>query len=245
MKKKFLVIIPVRLKSKRLPNKPLLDFQGIPMIMATAINCSKVINRKNIIIATDSEKIKSLCIKYGFNYMITSKNCLTGTDRVVEVANKIKREIYINLQGDEPVFPKSDIKKFVNLAISKNKLICNGYCFIRDKKSYFSKNVPKVIFNKKNELLYMSRSPVPGNKYGLFKKAYRQVCIYSFPRNKLILLKRNKKKTPFEEIEDIEILRFLELGEKVHMIKLSSDSISVDTLPDYIKAQKVYKKMNK
>ena len=86
---------------------------------------------------------------------------------------------------------------------------------------------------------------VIGNKYGLFKKGYRQVCIYSFPRNKLMLLKRNKKKTPFEQIEDIEILRFLELGEKVHMIKLSSNSISVDTLPDYIKAQKVYKKINK
>ena len=84
----------------------------------------------------------------------------------------------------------------------------------------------------------MSRSPVPGNKKNKFIKGYRQVCAYIFPRNKLLAFRKNKK-TFFENIEDIEILRFLELGQKVKMVELSDVSKSVDTKSDLAKLLKI------
>lgn len=239
----FLIVIPARLKSRRLPNKPLLKFNQFPMIILTALNCSKVIDKEKIVIATDSSVIKKLSKKYGFKCILTSNRCLTGTDRVAEVAKKIKKEFYINLQGDEPLFGTDDIIKFVKFSIQNKKTVTNAYCRINKKSLYESKNIPKVIFDKKNNLLYMSRSKVPGNKQGKFYKAFRQVCIYSFPRNKLIEFSKLRQKTFFENIEDIEILRFIEIGEKVKMIELSDISISVDTPGDYKKALKIYRNL--
>jgi len=242
MNDEYLLVIPARLLSRRLPNKPLLDFDGVPMIIATAINCAKIVPKKNIVIATDSLKIKKISKYYGFNCILTSKKCLTGTDRVAEVAKKIKKKYYINLQGDEPVFDIKDIKKFINFAKKNKTDILNAYCSIKSKKEFESTNTPKVVFDNKNKLLYMSRGATPGNKEKKFICGFRQVCIYSFPRKKLFKFIKKKEKTFFEKIEDIEILRFLEIGEVVKMIKLSSNSVSVDTKEDYAKALKIYKK---
>ena len=98
MVKKFIVVIPARLKSSRLPSKPLLRIKGIPMIIRTFQQCNKVVKRKNIIVATDSSKIIDLCNRYNINTVITSKKCKTGTDRVFEVSKKINAKNYINVQ---------------------------------------------------------------------------------------------------------------------------------------------------
>ena len=100
--KKFFVVIPARLKSKRLPNKPLIKIQGKELIFRTYQQCVKAVNRKNIIVATDSLKILNFCKKKDqcdYNF----KKCLTGTDRVAEVA-KNKKQFLHYLQGDEPFF---------------------------------------------------------------------------------------------------------------------------------------------
>ncbi len=236
--RKYLVVIPARLKSKRLPNKALLEIKGIPMVVRTFRQCKKAIPEKNIVVATDSNKIVYICKKFGVPTIMTSKKHLTGTDRIVEVSKKIKSEIYINLQGDEPIFPSKDIKKFVKIAIKNKKEILNGYCRINSSKDYKNLNIPKLVFDENNYLLYMSRSTIPASKKFKFKEAYKQVCIYSFPKEKLKKF-QNKNKTRFEKIEDIEILRYLELGHKVKMIRLSSKSISVDTKKDLNKIRRL------
>ena len=100
--------------------------------------------------------------------------------------------------------------------------------------------VPKISINQFNELLYITRAPIPSNKQGLFKNGLRQVCIYSYPKE---ILKRiygkNKKKSFLEQNEDIEILRPLEKGYKIKMIKLSNKSISIDTKSDLNKLLKI------
>ena len=244
IKNNFLIIIPARLKSRRLPNKPLLKFNGIPMIILTAMNCAKVINKNKIIITTDSKVIKKLSESYGFKCILTSSKCLTGTDRVAEVAKKLKK-IYTLICKVMNHYLEQTI--FLNLSVFhlKNKhLITNAFCKIKKHSQYNSNNVPKVVFDQNKNLIYMSRSKVPGNKKGKFIKAFRQVCIYSFPRNKLLKFSKLKEKTFFENIEDIEILRFIETGEKVKMIELSDVSISVDTPKDYRDAIKIYKNKN-
>ena len=237
---KYLVVIPARLRSTRLPNKPLIKINGIPMIIRTFLRCNKIIPKSNIVVATDNIKIMKICSIYKVPSILTSKKCLTGSDRVAEVAKKINAKIYINLQGDEPVFPKLDIIKFVKEAKKNHNKILNGYYRIDNKDQFFSHNVPKISINQFNELLYMTRAPIPSNKQGLFKNGLRQVCIYSYPKE---ILKRiygkNKKKSFLEQNEDIEILRPLEKGYKIKMIKLSNKSISIDTKSDLNKLLKI------
>ena len=241
---KYIVVIPARYKSKRLPGKPLANIGGLPMIVRTYNQCAKVINKDKIIVATDSLKIKKVCDQYKIKSIITSNRCLTGTDRVAEVAKKIKCSFYINVQGDEPFFNPNDLKMLIKEAKKKPKEVINGYAEIRDRKLFFSSSIPKVVFDKKSYLLYMSRGPIPSNKASDFIKAWRQVCAYSFPRKALFDFAKTKNKTPIESLEDIEILRFLEQGYKVKMIKMSNKSLAVDNTEDLEKA-KIYLKFKK
>jgi len=234
----YTIIIPARLNSGRLPEKPLLKINKIPMIVRTYNQCLKATDSKKIFVATDSLKILKVCKKYNIkNVILTSKNCLTGTDRVFEVAKRIKSRHYINVQGDEPIFNPKDIKKIIKLIKKYPKNILTGYCKIRSKKEYFSQNVPKVVFDNKFNLMYASRALIPSNKKNQFIKAFRQVCIYAFPAEALKSFS-SKKKTFFENIEDIEYLRFLEKGHKLKCILLSGKSISVDTPNDLKKVKK-------
>ena len=235
----FLVVIPARFKSSRLPGKPLIKLNGVPMLVRTYKQCLKSVPKKKIIVATDDMKIVNLCNNEKIPSIITSKKCLTGTDRVAEVANKIKAKIYINVQGDEPLFNPRDVKKLIFKAKKYPKEIVNGYCKITDKKEFFDRNVPKIIFGPDGKLFYMSRAPIPNNKKNKFKKAWRQVCAYSLPIKALKDFYKLKKKTTLEKIEDLELLRFIELGYVVRMIPMSSKSISVDTKDDVKKVEKV------
>jgi len=237
----YLIVIPARYSSKRLPGKPLINIKGIPMVIRTFNQCKKVVPTSKIIIATDDKRIQKICSKKGINSIITSKKCLTGTDRIAEVAKKIKKSFYINVQGDEPICNPKDIKKILNFAKKNPNLIVNGYTEIKDKKMFYSPNIPKVVFDKNEKLLYMSRAPIPSNKKQIFIKSWRQVCIYSFPYKSLKIYSSIKKKTKLELIEDLESNRFLELGYQVKMLKMSNKSVAVDTEEDLLKVRKLVK----
>ena len=240
LKSNYILVIPARYKSSRLPGKPLIPLAGKPMIIRTCIQCSKVVKKDKIIVATDDERILKVCQKYGFKAIITNKNCLTGTDRVAEIAKKVKANFYINVQGDEPVFNPKDILKLIKTTTKTNKDVVLGYSEIKNLKDIKNKNKPKIIFDKDKFLIYSSRHPIPFNK-NHSGKFYRGIWAYCYPRDKLIIFNKIKKKTSLEAREDIEILRFLEIGIKVKMIKMSDKSISVD-VPSDIEKIKVYLK---
>ncbi len=227
---KFLIIIPARMKSSRLPGKPLIDLKGKSMIERTFLQCRKVISIKNIYIATEDKEILEHCKKKGIPCLMTKKGAKTGTDRVIEIAKKIKSKIYINLQGDEPMFNPKDLRRFLNISVKNLNNIIIGYTKIKSEKEYFSRDTVKIVFDKENYAMYLSRAPIPSNKNSLFKSAYRQVGIYSYPRKELLNIKN--KKSYFEKFEDIEIIRFMENGKKIKTVALSDSSISVDTQKD-------------
>ena len=231
-KLKYLVVIPARYSSTRLPGKPLINIHGLPMIIRTCKQCLKSVPSKNLIVATDDKRVLKCCEKSGIRTLLTSSKCLTGTDRVAEVARKIKVKHYINVQGDEPIFNPNDLKKIIKETFSKKDEILLGYTKIRKKSDYNNKSIPKVVFDKNNHLLYASRASIPSSKKNKFIQSWRQVLTYSFPRKKLLEFASNKKKSNFEKFEDIEILRFLEMGYKVKLIKMSSKSFSIDTKKD-------------
>lgn len=242
--KTYVVILPARIGSKRLYGKPLIKISGIPMIIRTYLQCKKVVNEKDIYVATDSLQIKKICDQYGAQCVMTSKKCLTGTDRVAEVAKKIKAKFYINVQGDEPFFNPIDLKKLIKCAKKNPQDVINGYTKIKDKKLYNDPSIPKLVFDKNYNLIYMSRAAIPSNKKYNFKIAWRQVCAYSFPKNSLKFFSSFKSKSPIEKIEDIEILRFIENGINVKMLEMSNQSISIDKKKDLNKA-KLYLKMKR
>ena len=114
MKLDYIIVIPARLKSVRLPRKPLVNISGIPMVIRTYSQCLKVVDKSKIFIATDSQEIIDIADKYNFNSVLTSDKALTGTDRVAEVATIIESDYYINIQGDEPIFNPDDIKLIID-----------------------------------------------------------------------------------------------------------------------------------
>ena len=240
-KRKYLLVIPARLKSKRFYAKPLKKILGIPMIIRTARQCEKAVHRRDILIATDSHKIKKICDEYGYKSLITKKEVLTGTDRVSLVAKKIYADYYINIQGDEPIFNPTDLKIILKKIKRNHKDVMLGFTKITNFKDIKNINIPKICFDKKHNLIYASRLPVPYN-FKKKSKHFRQVLAYSFPRKKLFQFSSFSSKGIIENSENIEILRFLENGLKVKLIKMSSKSKSVDTPEDLKRVEKILKK---
>jgi len=238
----YYLVIPARYKSKRLPGKPLLDICGLPMIIRTYRQCAKVIPKSKILVATDDQRIKNVCQKENIKVVMTSKNCLTGTDRIAEVAKKFKAKFYLNVQGDEPICNTSDLRKLFKYAKKNPNKIINGYTKITNKKDFYSGHIPKVVFRKDGRLLYQSRAPIPTTKQKEYIYAWKQVCIYSLPYKSLKTFSSNRIKTPLESLEDCELLRFLELGHEIKMIKMSNKSISVDTKESLNLVRKIIKK---
>lgn len=237
----YLVVIPARMESMRLPKKPLIDIAGKSLIQRTCEQVAKVIPVKNFLVATDHNEIVNHVKDLGFRVELTSSSCLTGTDRVAEIAKKYPYKHYINVQGDEPIINPEDILKAVSAIDKYPNDVLNGYTKISSEEDYISNTIPKVVFRSDGRLLYISRTNIPGNKENIFIKSWRQVCIYVFPKELLLEFQNKKTKTDLENIEDIEILRFLEMGYDVRMIEMSDDSISVDVREDI---NKVLKRLN-
>lgn len=242
MKAKPVIIIPARFGSSRYKGKPLVKILGREMVLRVADICEKVVGRKNLFIATDSKKISKVVIRDGYKVIMTTK-CLTGTDRVAQASKKINGSIFLNVQGDEPTINPKDILKILNAKRKfPNHVIC-GYDQVHKFEDPRSLNLPKVVVNSSNELIYISRALVPGSKKNTPNKKYlKQVCIYAFTKKELDKFYSLKRKSKTEKIEDIEILRFFDLNVKIKMIRLNSESVSVDAFEDVKKAEKLLKK---
>lgn len=233
----FVVMIPARYESTRLPGKPLIPLCGVPMVVRTWRQCTQVVPQDKAYVATDDQRIKQVCDAYGIQVLMTGSDCLTGTDRLAEAACQIDAEVYINVQGDEPVFNPDDLNALISAIAVYPDAILNGVCSIHDEAQYRSRSVPKVVMRPDGRLMYMSRAPIPASKADSFDKAWRQVCAYAFPKAALQAFAAHPAKTTLEQIEDIEILRFLELGWEVRMVPMSDFSVAVDNEEDVAVAE--------
>ncbi len=239
---KLAIIIPARYESSRFPGKPLALIMGKTLIRRVWERCVVAASEDEVYIATDDERIAEHCRQNKMQYLMTGSQCLTGTDRVYEASLQLDADILINVQGDEPLLNPTDITAVIEAARKNPDKIINAMCPITQEEDFRSTSVPKVVATPEGKLLYMSRAAIPTNKKLGFDKATKQVCIYSFPKNLLKRFASLSQKTPLEQIEDIEILRFLELGIDVSMIEVSSASIAVDYPEDI---QRVENALNK
>ncbi|WP_269625335.1 3-deoxy-manno-octulosonate cytidylyltransferase [Prochlorococcus marinus] len=234
------VIIPARYKSSRLPGKPLIDLLGKPMIIWVAEIASRAVGVSNVFIATDDDRIANAVNQKGYKYIMTSSSSLTGTDRVAEASLGLNYDIFVNVQGDEPLVSPKDILRCIDRKIKYKGHIINSYNLIYEDQDPSSINIPKVVINNAEDLIYISRSLVPGFKDIKYKinSYFKQICIYGYNKKELLNFLRFGGKSEIEKSEDIEILRFFELGHPVKMFKAHNNSLSVDVVEDIEKVER-------
>ncbi len=213
------------------------------MIIWVAELCSLAVSSDNVYVATDDHRIKGVVESFGFNAVMTG-DALTGTDRIAEAAKSIDADIIVNVQGDEPLVEPDDIHKVISAKLKHPDMIINGYSYLSADENPQSVNIPKVVTTEDDVLLYMSRLAVPGFKESSrAPKSYKkQVCIYAFDKVQLHKYRSYGRKSNIEESEDIEILRFLELGQQVKMIKTRPGSYAVDAPEDVSVVEAALKK---
>ncbi len=236
-KHEHVIIIPARYKSSRLPGKPLVEINGKSMIERVWERCCLALSQDLVFVATDDNRIVEHCHNRGIKVIETSEACMTGTDRLFEASLEIDAETFINVQGDEPLLNPQDILDVIACSKLNPNDIINAMCKIELESDFRSTTVPKVVARPDGRLLYMSRAAIPTSKNLEFKSAYKQVCIYAFPKKSLNDFASVDDKTPLEKMEDIEILRFLELGYEVNMIEVTSESIAVDVPEDVTRVE--------
>ena len=228
-------VIPARYASTRFPGKPLVPLLGRPMLLWVADVCSEALGGANVVIATDDDRIRSIAVDAGLRVEMTSDRALTGTDRIAEIVDRLGSEIILNVQGDEPLVDPADLLRIAAVKRAEPDVVVNGYHPLRPDEDPASPNIPKVVIDHAERLLYMSRCAIPGTKSGTPSPDtvhLKQVCIYGFSPDDLRMFAGAGVKGPLEAAEDIEILRFLELGRTVQMVRASTASLAVDAPED-------------
>tara|TARA_B100000780_G_scaffold128730_1_gene90260 strand:- start:1760 stop:2497 length:738 start_codon:yes stop_codon:yes gene_type:complete len=243
---KSCVIIPARYNSSRFPGKPLIKLLNQPMIIWVANIASIAVGKENVFIATDDKRIAEEVNNSGFKSIMTSSNHLTGTDRIAEAASMIDYDIYVNVQGDEPLIDPMDIMECIRIKEQKPNSIVNGFCWMASDEDPTNINIPKVATTDQGRLIYMSRNLIPGYKDDINRpeRYKKQVCIYGFNKNQLKKFSSYKYKTEIEKSEDIEILRFLELDEEIYMFECKPGSLAVDVPGDIFNVEQALKKLS-
>ena len=237
----LLVVIPARFQSTRFPGKPLADLGGSPLIEHVWRRCCRAVDAADVVVATDDERIADVAHGFGAIVEMTSSNCLTGTDRVAEVASRHRADWYVNVQGDEPFVDPAAIRKVIEAARTAEEHVAaiNTMSAITEESEFRSETVPKPVTDLRGRLLYMSRAAIPTDKRLGFQQAFRQVGLYAFRSSALVQFQPGVKKSPLEEIEDIEILRLLEAGEVVQMVEVPASGIAVDTPENLEQARRI------
>ncbi|KHJ49882.1 3-deoxy-manno-octulosonate cytidylyltransferase [Vreelandella venusta] len=233
------VMIPARYGSSRYPGKPLVPLLGKPMILWVAELSARAVGTENVYIATEDSRIAEVVEAAGFQAVMTTDDALTGTDRLAQAAEQVEADLYINVQGDEPLADPADILKVRDAKLAHMDAIINGVSWIGESEDPDSVNIPKVITNERGELVYMSRVALPGFKDSKCapKRYKKQVCIYAFTREELSAFRGFGRKSELEHAEDIEILRFLELGKTIRMVETQPGSLAVDVPEDVAKVE--------
>ena len=234
-----LIVIPARYNSSRFPGKPLMKINGVPMIQRTYSQALKNKHTTDIVVATDSEKIKSFCINNKIPVVVTS-DCETGTDRVAAVSKLMPEfDCYVNLQGDEPVIDPKYIDKCIELYIKyypKYSLI-TGYGELGNDEALLPQTV-KVVVNSKKEAMYFSRSPIPNNS----NQYLNHIGVYCFSKDLLSRFTNTSRKSNELE-EQVEMIRMLEMGVKIKMFKMQK-TYAVDIPSDIANVEKFLNEKN-
>jgi 3-deoxy-manno-octulosonate cytidylyltransferase (CMP-KDO synthetase) len=232
-------IIPARLASTRLPNKPLVEILGIPMIGHVYYRSKLCRSLSEVYVATCDQKIAEYVTSIGGKSIMTANTHERASDRTAEAMLKIeaetkkKADIVVMIQGDEPMVTPEMIDQAVRPLIeNKDILVSNLMANIDSVEGFEDPNEVKVVVDANNMAIYFSREPIPSRRKGVRNvPMLKQVCIIPFRRDFLIQYNAMTQ-TPLEIIESVDMNRIIENGLKVKMVKTEYRTFSVDTEED-------------
>lgn len=233
---KIAAVIPSRYQSSRFPGKPLAKIAGKTMIERVYRQVAKTGCFADIVVATDDERIFSEVARFGGKAEMTDNTIKSGTERVWAVMKNKNYEAAVNIQGDEPLISEKLIGQ-VHDELAKGKIVSAA----RRNDSYedfASKNIVKVLCDNQNRALYFSRAPIPFCEKSRFTGFFQHIGIYGYSLKALEMFIAAGE-CALEKCESLEQLRFLFLGEKIHIIETDYVSHGVDVPDDIEKIEKI------
>ena len=228
-------VIPARLASTRLPRKVLREIAGKPMlawVVEAARACPQL---DQVIVATDSDEVLALCRQHGWPVQMTSPDLPSGSDRVHAVAQLHPAEIYVNIQGDEPLLRPAHLTALLrpfaheHVEVTTLKVLCT-------EENIANPNAVKVVTAGDGRALYFSRATLPYDREGTGSPVYKHIGLYGY-RAAALERFHALAPSPLEQTERLEQLRFLENGIAVYVEETDDDTVGVDTEEDLLRVE--------
>ncbi|MBI5190046.1 MAG: 3-deoxy-manno-octulosonate cytidylyltransferase [Nitrospirae bacterium] len=252
MKITVAAIIPARYASTRLPGKPLADINGKPMVWRVYEQAKKARLVDEVWVATDDKRVYDVVAGLGGNVIMTSPDHPSGTDRLAEAASKVIADVYVNVQGDEPMIPPEMIDDAVRPLIDDPALnMSTAAMEIAAPDEIMDPAVVKVVMDETGNALYFSRAPIPFHRdeWGAFPAitggtCYKHIGIYVY-RREFLFRYAGLPQTALERLEKLEQLRALGHGERIKVVITRHESTGVDTPADLEKVRELLTRMER
>ncbi len=235
---KIIGVIPARYQSSRLPGKPLADICGKPMIWWVYQTVRKCDYLTDVVVATDDARIVDTCEHYNMNVLLTSENHSTPTSRLYEVSTKIDADLYLLVMGDEPLVNKEAFRLVIPDKFEGGYYVGALSNEIKDPTEVIDFSNQKVVVNRDNEVMLISRSPIPYPKGILGFPYYKVTGIQIFSKDSLAFYNKTDRSI-LELAEENDLMRFVENKIPVKMTISPYKTISVDTSKDLNEVRKI------
>jgi 3-deoxy-manno-octulosonate cytidylyltransferase (CMP-KDO synthetase) len=239
------IVIPARFGSTRLPGKPLISLAGKPMIQCVYERAKAAAHAQRVIVATDDERIVKAVESFGGVARMTRPDHRTGTERVAEVAAHEKGDVFVNVQGDEPLLDPVAVDTAIDALLEEPAAsIATVATLIKTPADIMDPNVVKTALDFDNNGLYFSRAPIPWVRDTTSKMLVRHLKhlgLYVFQREALLEYP-TLPQGELERIEQLEQLRWLENGWKFRVAEVEHDAVSVDVPEDVVRVEKLLQK---
>jgi 3-deoxy-manno-octulosonate cytidylyltransferase (CMP-KDO synthetase) len=242
---RVVVVIPARYGSSRLPGKPLVSLAGLPMVQRVYARAKLAQKVGRVIVATDDDRILKAVEAFGGEARMTRADHRTGTERVAEVAAHVEGDVFVNVQGDEPLLDPTSVDKAIGALLEEpTAAIATVATPIRTPADIMDPNVCKVVLDFDDNALYFSRAPVPWVRDTTSKiqvRHLKHLGLYVFQRDALLEYP-TLPQGELERIEQLEQLRWLENGWKIRVAEVEHDAVSVDVPDDVARVERLLQK---
>ncbi len=230
---RVIICIPARYNSTRLPGKPLVDIMGKPMVQHVYERALQVPKVHTVLVATDDVRVMDAVLDFGGRCVMTSPDHHSGTERLTEVMIQTEADIYINLQCDEPLVRSDDIARLITGMSADSSVPVGTLCHPISPEEAANPNTVKVVLRTNRDALYFSRSPIPYPRNGGEARYLKHIGIYAY-RREILERYANLPPSMSEKAEELEQLRLLAAGIRIHVFEVMPSGPGVDT-PECLK----------
>ncbi len=236
---KVIAVIPARLASTRLPRKMLREIAGVPLLAWVYRGVRRCVSVDQVVVATDSSEILRFCEQQGFAARMTSADHRSGTERVHEISTAIPADVYLNVQGDEPLTRPEHIHALIGVMQGAGVKVGT----LKTPVAELDINNPsavKVVTNLHGRALYFSRATIPHDRDGVRPQYYKHLGFYGYRKDALDRFVQWPESS-LERSERLEQLRFLENEVPIHVAETPFDTVGVDTEEDVRRVEDILK----